>query len=399
VEESLEITSLRQRFVDDLVREGALTEPEWEQAFRRVPRHHFVPRITGWWPPEESGETEALVDGARDRDRWLRLVYSDRLLVTVNDGRRESSSSRPRVMLQFLEGLRLEAGCSVLEIGAGTGYNAALLCERVGAHNVTTIDIDAELVDLARMRLAGCGYEPTLAVADGSHGYPERAPYDRIIATCSVPRIPDAWVDQLRVGGVMVAPMAGGHFERVGLVKLRKRADGSVSGIFNRGGTSFMPLRQHVEQREGMSADELASLVKGGVGVTRPGVVPEWLQGGPDVVNVTEHRAGLEPNFLLRLEVGEMRWFWLDQVEGRGKAPAVVSGDDGSWARVSVDQDGSIVVTQGGPRRLWDLVERSWDLFVRSGRPHMGRYGITITPERRQFVWLDSPESGCTWEL
>jgi len=193
--------------------------------------------------------------------------------------------------------------------------------------------------------------------------------------------------------------MAGGHFESVGLVKLRGRADGSAAGIFHRGGASFMALREPGERPEEISSDELTSLVRDGDGVTRPCVIPEWLADGPDLVNVTRHGTGLEPNFLLRLHVGDMRWIWLDQTAGPSKMPAIASGADHSWARVAVATDGTTVVMQGGPRRLWDLVERSWELFLRSGKPDMGRYGITITPDRRQFVWLDSPESGCIWKL
>jgi len=383
----------RAAFVDELRVAGALESPEWEVAFRRVPRHRFVPRIVGCWPPDEEGRSERFVLGPEvDRERWLRLVYSDRLLVTVDEDERWSSSSRPRVMIRFLEGLHVVEGNTVLEIGTGTGYNAALLCERLGSERVTSIDIDAELVALARERLLACGYAPALAVADGSEGYLPRAPYDRIVATYSVARIPDAWLDQLAPGGIIVAPLAGGRFEAVGLVRLVARPDGSFHGAFHPAGASFIPLRR--PGAAPVSEEELAALVERGEGETRACRIPEWLSGGPERVRVTSHGQGLEPNFLLRLEIPELRWFWLD-----GGLPAIACAIDRSWARVRIGSGGVPVVAQGGPRRLWDVVERSWERYLRLGRPGMGRYGLTITPDRRQSVWLDHPGSEHRWEL
>jgi protein-L-isoaspartate(D-aspartate) O-methyltransferase len=387
---------LREQFVDRLVGEGAITSPEWEAVFRRVPRHHFVPRVVGWWPPD-SGETEGLLDEEHDRERWLQLVYSDRLLLVVKEGGRQSSSSMPSVMMRFLKGLAVQDGSTVLEIGTGTGYNAALLCERLRSERVTSIDVDAELVAQAGERLSACGYGPTLAVGDGLHGLAARAPYDRIIATCAVPRIPQAWLDQLAPGGIIVTPLAGGHFEPVGLVKLTAQADGSFSGHFHPGGASFMPLRTPAQVAD-ECVETLDALVRAGGGETRPCRVPDWLRGGPREVNVTRQGVGLEPNFMVRLEVAELRWYWLDGRDGRAQ-PAIASVADRSWARVTMDEDGTAFVTQGGPRRLWDVVERSWDLFLHLGRPHMGRYGMTITPDRRQIVWLDDPASEHSWDL
>jgi protein-L-isoaspartate O-methyltransferase len=87
-----------------------------------------------------------------------------------------SSSTKPDLMLRMLETLDVRDGHRVLEIGTGTGYNAALLSHRVGDHNVYSVDVDAELVRLARERLAGAGYRPTLAAIDGEGGLPEHAP-------------------------------------------------------------------------------------------------------------------------------------------------------------------------------------------------------------------------------
>lgn len=88
---------------------------------------------------------------------------------------RPSSSSMPSVMARMLEALAVRDGDRVLEIGTGSGYNAALLCERLGSENVTTIDCNAELVGAARQRLAEHGYEPTVVAGDGFFGYAPNA--------------------------------------------------------------------------------------------------------------------------------------------------------------------------------------------------------------------------------
>src|SRR2546429_422149 len=140
------IETLQAQLQQQLEESGELTAPAWREAFRRVPRHPFVPRIIGCWPPMD-GETEVEVDSQSDPERWLTLVYSDRLLLTLRDGQRQSSSSRPSVMARFSEMLDVRDTDRVLEIGTGSGYNAAILSERLGSERVTSIDIEAELVD------------------------------------------------------------------------------------------------------------------------------------------------------------------------------------------------------------------------------------------------------------
>lgn len=145
---------------------------------------------------------------------WLDTIYSDDTLVTaladipaesMGTGKMAvSSSTMPTLMIRMLEALDVRDGDRVLEIGTGTGYNAALLCQRLGSDNVFTVDLDAELVDLARDRLDSAGYTPTLVVRDGEHGLVEHAPYDRIISTCAVPAIPRPWIEQTAESGLIL---------------------------------------------------------------------------------------------------------------------------------------------------------------------------------------------------
>jgi SAM-dependent methyltransferase len=124
-------------------------------------------------------------------------------------------------MVSVLEALDVTGDSRVLEIGTGTGYTTALLCERLGSDHVTSVDIDPELIELARTRLATHGYHPTLAAVDGAGGYPPGTPYDRIIATCGVPTIPPAWLQQAAPAAVIVYEFwhnAGRpHYDRFGI--------------------------------------------------------------------------------------------------------------------------------------------------------------------------------------
>src|SRR5262249_22095473 len=120
-----------------------------------------------------------------------------------------SSSSQPSLMAQMLEDLRLEPGLRVLEIGAGTGYNAALLAHLVGPDRVTSLDVDREVLSEAWDHLRafpdrGVG----LRHADGRSGWPEGAPFDRIMVTAATPDLEPAWLEQLAEGGLLLAPLA-----------------------------------------------------------------------------------------------------------------------------------------------------------------------------------------------
>lgn len=191
---------LAQRLADELVAEGVLRTPAWRAAIEQIPRHVFVPRFYvqqsgGRWI-ETTGEAES----------WLTAVYRNEPLITelavAASGNRVtvSSSTKPGLMVRMLEVLDVHDENRVLEIGTGTGYNAGLLSHRLGADRVFSIDIGTGLVDAARDRLATLGLAPTLSVTHGAGAMPEHAPFDRIIATCSLPAVPWSWAEQVREG-------------------------------------------------------------------------------------------------------------------------------------------------------------------------------------------------------
>jgi len=158
------------------------------EAFLAVPRHVFL-------PPD-----------------LVARAYEDTAIVTKSDadGLAISASSQPAMMAIMLEQLGLEAGQRVLEIGTGTGYNAALIAQIVGdSGSVVTIDVEPDLVDQARASLAAAGFARAVAVCgDGAGGVPGHAPYDRVIVTAGVWDLAPQWLAQLDDGGRIVAPIS-----------------------------------------------------------------------------------------------------------------------------------------------------------------------------------------------
>lgn len=182
-----DIFTLRNTLLDELKNKERIRTPRIEAAFRAVPRHLFVPGVS------------------------LEEVYADRAIPTkyAPDGLPISSSSQPAIMAIMLEQLGLEPGHKVLEIGAGTGYNAAMMAHIVGeTGHVVTVDIDEDIVESAREHLAAAGFERVQVVCtDGGYGYADAAPYDRIILTVGAPDILPAWREQLKPDARLVLPL------------------------------------------------------------------------------------------------------------------------------------------------------------------------------------------------
>jgi len=173
--------------VDALRDAGRVCSSAVEEAFRAVPRHLFLPGV------------------------GVREAYADEAVAVQFDGAvATSSASQPSMMAIMLEQLDLRAGQRVLEIGAGTGYNAALMARIVGPSGaVTAVDIDEGLVDRAAVHLAAAGVDGVqLVVADGALGHPPGAPYDRIVLTVGSDDVRPEWVAQLSPGGRLLLPLA-----------------------------------------------------------------------------------------------------------------------------------------------------------------------------------------------
>ncbi|WP_416974336.1 methyltransferase domain-containing protein [Streptomyces sp. 4F14] len=273
----------------------------WREAFLAVPRHVFVPYF---YVAGAGGYRRVWKEDPdpRVRERWWRGVYEDVPLATrVRDGELVSSSSQPSLMALMLVALDVRDGDRVLEVGAGTGYNAGLLAHRVGERGVVSVDLEPEIVESARRHLAETGCRPTVVVGDGARGVPEGAPYDRVVATCGVRTVPEAWVRQCRVGGLILVPVG------TGLVLLRVVGEGWAEGRFLRTPAYFVPLRGVGERREevGVRGEEGFRFMAGLVGMTGEGAYEVWEREG---------RPGRE-RFGVSVEGGRV-WAWLDSPEG-----------------------------------------------------------------------------------
>ena len=136
--------------------------------------------------------------------------------------------------------LILNLQIKTLEIGAGSGYNAALIAEICGEENVVTIERIPEVFQFGLENLKRAGYKVRVVLGDGTKGYDEEAPYDRIIATAAAPEIPQSWKDQLKEDGMIIAPVGKERYYQE-LVVLKKKRDGTFD-TSKYGGCIFVPL-------------------------------------------------------------------------------------------------------------------------------------------------------------
>ncbi len=193
----------------------------------------------------------------------LEAVYRDEAIVTKHDahGVPVSSSSQPAIIASMLERLDLREGQRVLEVGTGTGYNAALIAEIVGPRgDVVSVELDPDLARRARSVLQQAGYPVRVVAGDGRAGWATGAPYDRIIATASASEVPRAWLEQTVEGGFIEVPLRlrGSRFGQA-IPTLQRQGSRLRSVSVLCGG--FMPLRESAtdagERPPTLSASEI----------------------------------------------------------------------------------------------------------------------------------------------
>lgn len=193
---------------------GYLRTPRIIDAFRKVPRHEFLP------------------------EKMRGDAYLDHPL-PIGHGQTISAPSMIAIMLEVLQP---EEGDKVLEIGTGSGYNAALIAEIIGkTGGIYTIERLKEIAELGEENLRKAGYEwVNVVVGDGTQGYEEEAPWDKILVTACAPKIPEPLVNQLKIGGKMAAPVGQNYMAQT-LTLLEKTGENETS-IQKHGGCAFVPL-------------------------------------------------------------------------------------------------------------------------------------------------------------
>jgi protein-L-isoaspartate O-methyltransferase len=361
------------RLLRTLEGEGALSK-EWRPAFEQVPRHLFVPD-TAWLI--ENGRSS--IDRAADEDAWLTAAYSDEPIITQwddgassgdsPDAAATSSISMPTIVAIMLRESLINDGMKVLEIGTGTGWNAALLAARLGDDNVYTVEVDPDITEAARVNLAKNGRKVTAVLADGAKGLPDHAPYDRVIATLSVSAVPYTWVTQTRPGGYIITPWRIPLLNGL-LLRLRVNDDGTASGNFVNTAI-FMPMRSQRPPNEDVPISEDAPVEQTAIDPREP---------------INDDHA----QFAIGLLVPEC-YEWTETTE-HGFVQRLDDPSSGSWATVTINTatSGPYAVRQGGPRQLWDEVVSAYQWWQDAGSPVFTRFGVTVAREG-QTVWLNHP--------
>ena len=361
---------LHGELIDTLSRSGVLP-PEWEKAFRAVPRHEFVPDTV--WREDDDGALRAL-HRADEPDLWLNLAYADAPVYTqVDDGHPPtdgaghevtSSTSMPTIVAQMLTALELRPGMRVLEIGTGTGWNAALLAQRVGAANVVSVEIDPAVADQARSALDRAGYrDVTVVTGDGQQGVPDLGPYDRVIAAVGARTVPYPWVAQTGPGGRLVVPLAH-SLQPPGIAALDVCADGIAQGRLG-ARAAFMGLRaQRIPRPRGFHFGRPADHV----GTTD--LHPWYWAEDRGAMTAIGQRIGDGVHTIYRETTGGAGVKWLSDPHSR------------SWAAVDIPADGRgpYPVEQAGPRKLLDEVMVAYRWWVDIGSPPVSAWTVTVGP-------------------
>nr|WP_246425564.1 class I SAM-dependent methyltransferase [Streptomonospora nanhaiensis] len=340
-------------YADRLAEQGALATAGVRDAFARVARHRFMEAFYF------RGERYEVPQDALPSEEVLDIVYSDASLLTIMPADPQepaSSSSSPLVMGPMLEALDLRPGMRVLEIGAGTGYNAALIAAVTGAE-VLTVEAGAQAAAGAAAAVSRLGLEDQVRVVhgDGYLGHPDTGPgaFDRIIATVGIAGVPPAWFDQLAPEGFVLAPLAHAGVHPV----MKVRPDGTVGVCL---WADFMPAVGPLRPAEAAGRTPGATLQ--GDPATVPDVVPllgdayndAWFSLGAGEERVTRaYLAGTDP---------------------LGGMCALVADDSRAcWLRT----DGSLMHTDAATAQDMAALLTAWD---KDGRPIAQAWSARLRP-------------------
>lgn len=339
------------------------THSRWHDPVTTTPRHVFVPR---WW----DGQT--LRDGPSDPAAWMEAAYSDTSLVTrrgplhadharLDDepaGLPTSSSTLPGLVVKMYRHARLYTGADVLDVATGSGYGCALLAKRFGDEHVTSIDVDAYLTEAAAERLDSVDLHPKVVTCDATGPLP--GSYDRIVAMVGMPTVPASWMEALRPGGRLVTVIADTSL----IITATKQDDGWAHGQVEWDRAMFMSTRSGPDFEP---SPDLAPVADAEGDVTR---------GRYPVVSVME---AWDLHSVLEVAApGVVHGYGEDD---DGTRTALMAHADGSWARAVGHGTDPPTVHQGGPRRLWDILDELRDEWLAQGYFQLFGAQAWIPPE------------------
>ncbi len=361
----------------------------WDALFAEIPRRVFIPDVI--WVDDSSGGTLVMLSKHADPDGWHAAVRANSPVITqVDFGEApsdqsssvpSSSCSQPSIVADMLEALDVRPAQSVLEIGTGTGWNAALLSHLVGERGrVVTIEVDPRLARDAQYALTNARFHPLVIAGDGLEGYLPGAPYDRVIATAALRElVPRAWLDQLRPGGRLVTPW-GTDWSNGAMLSLDLGSDNVARGRFS-GDLAFMRVRSQRRELYG------------------------WTPATEEIeraqISTTECR-GSDLDRILNPEKGSFAigarltsCCLMVEWDRHGELHHNLELDDAatkSWARLdaNLNDPAPFTVRQLGPRRLWDETEAAYDWWHEQGEPVLDRFGFQCRGIL-QWIWLDDP--------
>jgi protein-L-isoaspartate(D-aspartate) O-methyltransferase len=377
-----------QRLVDRMVTEGALWSPPLIAAFRQTPRHCFLHHVFVFQQRQEEWREIVTRDPGPAE---LELLYADRALITrLGQGPGGtpvpiSSSSQPSLMAEMLEDLQMILGQGVLEVGAGTGYNAALMAHVVGAGLVHSVDVDRVVLSEAAEHLAAFPERGVqLHHGDGRDGWPDQAPFDRLIVTAATPDLEPAWLAQLRQGGILVAPVVfapGMAFVVRGVVD-----DAVFTGKLTRG-AYFMPLRTETETPQ----EENKAVGHAGPWKAWPAPWAGWFG---------KHRPRLGWGNVLQAIAF---YGWVRGLEVRTRSPTAGTSSFGVLLDGAVcwfdPEDWQVSGPEGQ-----ELGDALWQAWLRAGGPWPTDYRLTVTanslgPTPHESYTRRGPRCQQRWEL
>ncbi|MEV8454586.1 ATP-grasp peptide maturase system methyltransferase [Streptomyces sp. NPDC052095] len=379
-------TSERHQMATRLADSGTLRSPWLRGAVEAIPRERFLhPGVfldegRSWRP------VTALGTGAEE---WQGIAYRLDTLTTQLDGHLTadqvcgsvegvptSSSTDPATVVGMIESLDLDPDHRVLEIGTGTGYSAALMCHYLGEDSVTTVEVDPQVAARADAALESVGFSTWTVTGDGLLGHPHRAPYDRVIATCAVRRIPYAWIRQTRPGGTVLTTVGSWPWG-TGLAKVAVRDDGTAEGAVV-GPSSFMQARaQAVTPVAGDLSDRAAHADSERAVRVPPLVLEEWM-----------------PAFLAQLTAPGSQFVRARRSDG-SPLRYLFDPERESFAEFVAGSQGW-TVRQGGPVALWDRIERALTAWQDIGSPSIDTVRLRVTAASHLY-WIDHCPS-LRWE-